>query len=189
MWVPPNTCGLWWPVNHSSGVSRGVWPRPSLSQLSASSVCEVRGCSTRLNMSGEKSITQQHLSNDICVRCMLYLFQSILKQHLSYFSRGPFSCEVSCCWRCFMLAVSIKKNDTSHDDLIAHKCTTNGCCSFWECLQNIKVKGAQILLTSTVFGIRKPCLWKEAVVFGLRQGLSLNHLQYLCTAFLLWHHD
>lgn len=53
---------LCWPVNHSLEVSEGVWPRPSLSQLSASSVREVKGCSTRVNMSGEKSVPQQHLS-------------------------------------------------------------------------------------------------------------------------------
>lgn len=37
-------------------------------QLSASSACEVGGHSTRLNISGGKSVTQRHLSNDVCER-------------------------------------------------------------------------------------------------------------------------
>lgn len=59
-------------------------------------------------MSGEKSISQQHLSNDICVRCMLYLFQSILKQHLNYFPKGPVLVKVhAAVGLCIQLALKI----------------------------------------------------------------------------------
>lgn len=117
-------------MNRSVEVSRGVWPRPSLSQLSASSAHEVKGCSTQVNMSGEKSITQQHLSNDICARCVLYLFWSILKQHLNYYPEGSFLWRGTVLW-VFGSAASILKNDTFHEDLIAHRSMTNGSCSSW----------------------------------------------------------
>lgn len=58
---------LWWSVNRRLEVSGGVWLRPSLSQLSASSACRVKGCSTRLRLSGLKSAPERrHLCTPSC---------------------------------------------------------------------------------------------------------------------------